>query len=390
MLPARPAPVPPPSPARRRLLLWQALAVLALLALAWVLWRHTSARLEARQIRSGFAFLFEPAGFDVSEGPVAYTAEDSYLRAFAAGVANTLRVAAAGIVTATLLGVAIGAGRLARNPLVRGACAVYVEAVRNTPLLIQLLAWYFMLTELLPDVLEAWRIAPHVTLSKGGLQMPRPVWTAGWTLAVARSWHRHRAAGARAQAALAVRTRTTRMPAWAPLAWCAPLACAVLGWLAGGAPTAWELPVLGKFAIFGGIALSPEFLALYIGLSVYTASYIAEIVRAGILAVPRGQLEAAEALGLSRLRQLRLVVFPQALRVIVPPLASQYLNLTKNSSLAVVIGYPDIVAVANTALNQNGQAVECLLIIMLVYLCTSLLTAALMHRFDRRAALVER
>ncbi|HEY5801244.1 MAG TPA: ABC transporter permease subunit [Burkholderiaceae bacterium] len=390
MIPARHPPKPALSRQRVRSLLWQAALAVLLAALLWQLWHNVQANLDARQIRSGFGFLFEQAGFDVSEGPVAYTAQDTYLLAFAAGVANTLRVALAAIVTATLIGIVVGVGRLARNPLVRGVCTAYVEAIRNTPLIIQLFGWYVAISELLPDTADAMHLAPHVTLSKSGLQLPSPVWTVGWTLGLAGLALGIALLFFLRRRALARRLATAHMPAWAPLAWAMPFVCALAGWLLGGAPTAWDFPEAGTFAITGGMALSPEFLALYLGLSIYTASYIAEIVRAGITAVARGQREASHALGLSRLQQLRLVVFPQALRLIVPPLSSQYLNLTKNSSLAVAVGYPDLVSIANTSLNQNGQALECLAIIMLVYLCTSLATASFMHWFDRRVALVER
>jgi general L-amino acid transport system permease protein len=306
-------------------------ALLACLLLAgWALWAHTARSLEARQIRSGFAFLAEPAGFDVGEGLVPYSPRDSYLRAFAAGLANTLRAALAGILLATLLGTPIGVGRLSRNPLVRWPCTAYVEVLRNVPLLIQLFAWYLVLTELLPDPTGPLTLLPHVHLSKGGLQLPFPG-----------------AAG-------------------------------------------WELPEIGAFGVTGGASLTPEYLALVIGLATATAASIAEIVRSGVLAVPLGQSEAARALGLSRRQALRRVVLPQALRVIVPPLTSQFLSLTKNSSLAVAIGYPDVVSVANTAINQNGQALECILLVMAVYLAVNLATALAMGWANRRAALVER
>lgn len=365
--------------------------VLILVAMAGAfLWHNTLENLATRQIRSGFEFLHQQAGFDIGEGLLAYTPQDSYLRAFLAGVANTLRVALFGIVTATVLGIAIGIGRLARNPLLRAACGAYVETLRNIPLIIQLFAWYFALTVLLPAAQEALQLAPHVTLSKSGLQLPSPVWALGWSLGLGGliaglallPWLRHKA--------VAQRMRSGTMPTWAPLIWLLPILLPLGGWLAGGAPTAWDIPELGPFSISGGMALTPEFLALYIGLSTYTASYIAEIVRAGIQAVSKGQVEAGNALGLTRGQQLRLVIFPQALRVMVPPLTSQFLNLTKNSSLAVAVGYPDIVSVANTAINQNGQALECVMVIMLVYLTTSLSTSVFMNWYNRKAMLVER
>jgi general L-amino acid transport system permease protein len=308
----------------------QAALLAGLLVAGWAAWSHTARSLEARQIRSGFAFLTEPAGFDIGEGLVPYTPRDSYLRAFGAGLANTVRAALVGILLATLLGVLVGVGRLSRNPLVRWPCTAYVEVLRNVPLIIQLFAWYLVLTELLPDPASPLTLLPHVHLSKGGLQLPFP------------------------------------------------------------GPSGWELPELGTFGVTGGASLTPEFLALVVGLSTATAASIAEIVRSGVLAVPQGQTEAAQALGLSRRQALRRVLLPQALRVIVPPLTSQFLNLTKNSSLAVAIGYPDVVSIANTAINQNGQALECILLIMAVYLTVNLATALLMGWYNRRVALVER
>jgi general L-amino acid transport system permease protein len=311
-------------------------ALLVLLVLAgWGLWRHTARSLADRQIRSGFGFLAERAGFDVGEGPVAYAPGDSYLRAFAAGVANTLRVSLAGILLATVLGTLVGLGRLSRNLLLRGLCTGYVEILRNVPLVIQLFAWYLVVTQLLPEAASPLVLGPHLFLSKGGLQLPAPAWSHG----------------------LAFRL---------------------------------DVPQVTGFGVSGGMSLTPEFLSLLVGLTTATSASIAEIVRSGVLAVPRGQTEAALALGLSRRQMVRRILLPQAARLIVPPLTSQFLNLTKNSSLAVAIGYPDVVSIANTAINQNGQALECILVIMSVYLSINLVTAAAMNVYNRRVALVER
>jgi general L-amino acid transport system permease protein len=357
---------------------------------AWALWRNTAEALSARQIRSGFGFLAQPAGFDIGEGPVPYTPRDSYLLAFAAGLANTLRVSAAGIVLATLLGTLVGVGRLSRNALVRAACTAYVEVLRNLPLVLLLLGCYLAATELLPAAAEPLALPGGGWLSKGGLQVPRPIWAPGWTAALLglpagllgalalHRWARRR------------RARTGRAPAVAWPALGLVLLVPGLGWLLGGAPHALERPEVGPFGVSGGLSLTPEFLALLTGLTLSAAAAIAEIVRSGLLAVAHGQLEAAQALGLSRRQAVRLVLLPQALRLIVPPLTSQFLNLTKNSSLAVAIGYPDVVSIANTAINQNGQALECILVIMAVYLLVNLVTAAGMNLYDRRVALVER
>jgi general L-amino acid transport system permease protein len=366
-----------------------ALLAALLLAGAWV-WHNTRENLASRQIRSGFGFLLQPAGFDIGEGLVPYGPSDTYLRAFAVGVANTLRAAVVGIALATVLGTLVGVGRLSRNALVRATCTAYVEVMRNIPLILQLFAWYMVITELLPEAATPLQLAPHVYLSKGGLQFPVPEWARGWTLAAVGlpagllvAWGLFRWARER-------RERTGHTP---QVLWPALLAVAglpIAGWAAGGAPRAFDVPEVTAFNVAGGLGVTPEFLALVIGLVTFTAAYIAEIVRSGIQAVPHGQTEAAAALGLTHRQTLRLVVLPQALRVIIPPLTSQYLNLTKNSSLAVAIGYPDVVSIANTAINQNGQALECILIIMSVYLTINLLTALGMNWYNRRVALVER
>ncbi|HEU4382999.1 MAG TPA: ABC transporter permease subunit [Anaeromyxobacteraceae bacterium] len=365
-------------------------ALLAALALALAfLWRNTRQNLTSGQIRTGFGFLHEPAGFDVGEGLVRYTPSDTYLLAFAAGVANTLRVAVAGIVLATVLGTLVGLGRLSRNALVRWLCTGYVEVLRNVPLVIQLFAWYLVATEILPEAASPIRLAPHVYLSKGGLQFPHPVWARGWAWSLACVPPGLAAAWGLLRWGRARRERTGHAPR---LHWAAALlalAFPLAGWLAGGAPRALELPEVTHFNVSGGVSLTPEFLALLVGLSTFTAAFIAEIVRSGVLAVPRGQGEAAAALGLSPRQATRLVLLPQALRIIVPPLTSQFLNLTKNSSLAVAIGYPDIVSIANTGINQNGQALECIAVIMSVYLGINLLTALGMAWYNRRVALVE-
>ncbi len=364
--------------------------LLALALAAWALWRNTAEALQARQIRSGFSFLLEPAGFDIGEGLVPYQPRDTYLLAFAAGLANTLRVAALGILLATLLGTLIGVGRLSRNALVRAGCTAYVEVLRNVPLILLLLGSYLAATELLPEAADPIALPGGGFLSKGGLQVPRPVWAPGWGAALAAlpvgaalAWALHRQAAAR-------RARTGRAPrvGWASLGLL--LAAPALAWLLGGAPSDLDRPQVGAFGVDGGLSLTPEFLALLGGLGLSAAAAVAEIVRAGLLAVPHGQLEAAMALGLTRGQAVRQVLLPQALRLIVPPLTSQYLNLTKNSSLAVAIGYPDLVSIANTAINQNGQALECILVIMAVYLAVNLATTAGMNLYNRRVALVER
>jgi general L-amino acid transport system permease protein len=370
-------------------LVYQLIAAAVIGVVVWFLGSNTLTNMRVRGIQSGFDFLTQPAGFSIGESLFPFDSAESYLRAFAVGLSNTLRVAIAGIILATVLGTLLGVGRFSRNALVRGLCAAYVEFFRNVPVLLQLLMWYLVLTEVFPPIQEAWKLGPFF-LSKGGVNFPVPVWGAG------EAWA---AGGLLAGVVLALLYRrwtfrrfelTGRAGSmfWIPLFLVA--AASVLGWLTGGASTVFDMPIKGEFAVENGGALTPEFLALLLGLSMYTAAFIAEVVRSGIASVPAGQGEAASALGLDRALEIRLVMLPQALRVIIPPLTNQYLNLTKNSSLAVAIGYPDIVSIANTAMNQTGRAVECIAILMAVYLTISLLTSAGMNWYNARVAIKER
>jgi general L-amino acid transport system permease protein len=373
-----------------RALLYQVLA-LGLIALGvWFLAHNTLENMRVRGIQSGFDFLTGPAGFDIGEMLIPYESVDPYWKAFLVGVLNTLRVAVIGIVLTTLLGTLIGVGRFSNNAIVRGLCYAYVELFRNVPVLLQLLVWYLVLTEMLPSPEEPLSLAGLVFLSKGGLSYPVPVWGTGQALAAAGlvagaalSWVWARKARALFEATGQV--RPVLLPSLGLL-----IGGALVGWLAGGAPMEWNLPKAGDVSVEGGSSLTPEFISVLLGLVFYTASFVAEVVRAGIASVPRGQSEASGALGLSKGQQMRLVVLPQALRVIIPPMTNQYLNLTKNSSLAVAIGYPDVVSISNTAINQTGRAVECIALIMLVYLSTSLSTSGIMNWYNRRAAIKER
>ena len=370
-------------------LLYQ-IAALALIAFAvWYLASNTLSNMAARGIQSGFGFLRDTAGFDIGETVIPFESSDPYWKAFLVGVLNTLRVAIVGVVLATLLGTLLGVGRFSGNAIVRGLCYGYVELFRNVPVLLQLLMWYLFFTDLLPAMDSAWE-AGGFRLSKSGLSFPIPVWQLGQALAgvgfviglvaafIYRGW------ALRSFAA----TGRVRSLFWVPVA--IVVGTMFVGWLAGGAPTAWSIPKLDGFALEGGASATPEFLAVLIGLVLYTSAFIAEVVRAGINSVSRGQMEAAGSLGLSRGQGMRLVVLPQALRVIIPPLTSQYLNLTKNSSLAVAIGYPDVVSIANTSLNQTGRAVECIAVVMAVYLTTSLATSAFMNWYNKRSSIKER
>jgi general L-amino acid transport system permease protein len=370
-------------------LVYQVLALLLIALVLWFLVHNTLTNMRARGIQSGFDFLTSAAGFDIGEGLFDFDSSKGYWLAFVAGLLNTLRVAVIGIILTTILGTLLGVGRFSRNALVRGLCSAYVEFFRNVPILLQLLMWYLLFTELLPDAAEPWQLGP-LFLSKGGLNFPIPVWATGHAVAVLGGlvgvclavWYRRKAV-AKFEA-----TGIVQSMFWKPVG--LVVLGVFVGWLIGGAPMAMNVPMKGEFAVEHGGALTPEFMAVLFGLTVYTAAFVAEVVRAGIQSVARGQGEAAQALGLTRGQEMRLVMLPQALRVIIPPMTNQFLNLTKNSSLAVAIGYPDVVSIANTAINQTGRAVECIAIVMLVYLTTSLSTSMLMNWYNNKAAIKER
>jgi len=316
--------------------LYQLALMLGLLALlAWLL-SNTLANMKARGIQSGFDFLWANAGFDIGESMIAFDSSEPYWRAFGVGLLNTLRVSVVGIVFCSILGTMIGVGRVSHNALARGLGYAYTELFRNVPVLLQLLIWYVLLVEFMPDSQSPLHFNDWFYLSKNGFSFPVPVWESSSNSLV------------------------------------------------------WDVPLWFDGEISQGISLTPEFLAITLGLSFYTSAFVAEVVRAGIVSVPRGQLEAAKSIGLSNWQTTRQVLLPQAMRVIIPPLTNQYLNLTKNSSLAVAIGYPDLVSISNTALNQTGRAVECIALIMAVYLCLSLGTSALMNAFNQRMAIRER
>ncbi len=374
-----------------RQIAWQ-VALLALLAFAaaWIV-NNAAENLRRQNIASGFDFLDRTAGFDIAQSLIEYSNTSTYGRAFWVGLLNTLLVAALGIVGATVIGFVVGIARLSSNWLIARLAGAYVEVLRNLPLLLQLFFWYFAVLKSLPSPRQSYALPGGAFLSVRGLNLPALVlqpgfgvvagaFAAGLVIAVAIWWW-----AKRRQALTGKRFPVLRS------ALLAVVGLPLVAFLVAGAPLDVEYPVLRGFNFQGGIAVQPELMALWLGLATYTASFIAEIVRAGILGVPKGQTEAAQALGLSRGQVLRLVVVPQATRIIIPPLTNQYLNLTKNSSLAVAIGYPDFVSVfAGTVLNQTGQAIEVILMTMGVYLALSLLTSLFMNWFNRRMALVER
>jgi general L-amino acid transport system permease protein len=374
---------------RVRGIVWQVLVVGIIGAIGWWLWSNTVHNLEVRRIATGWAFLGREAGLPIAESLIPYDPTDTYFRALLVGVLNTLKVAVVGVILATILGTLIGVARLSKNWLVSKIAGAYVELIRDLPLLLQLLFWYTILQGL-PGPRQAINPVPGVFLSNRGLKLPWIEWQTAHDLTmlalvagIVGTWLYRRQARAKQMDDGQPRR------VW-PVALGLVVAFPVAVWAALGAPWTVDWPALRGFNFAGGTNMSPEFFALLLGLVTYTAGFIAEIVRAGILAVNQGQWEAAQALGLRHGSVLRLIVLPQALRVIIPPMTSQYLNLTKNSSLAVAIGYQDIVSIANTTLNQTGQAIEGIAIIMAVYLTISLSISLFMNWYNAKIALVER
>jgi general L-amino acid transport system permease protein len=375
---------------RIRGLLVQFLLIAALLAFTGWIIHNTATNLQRANIASGFGFLEKRAGFEIGQSPVPYSPDRSYAYALYVGFLNTLVVAGIGILVATIIGFLVGIGRLSRNWLVRNLATAYVEIFRNIPPLLVILFWYFGVIAVLPPPRDAIDIGFGLTLSNRGVFMPKLLFEPG--------------AGLIGLAVLAALAAIVILAVWARRRQMATgerfpvfrtglalfFGLPLLAYLVTGAPIGLEFPEQTRFSLRGGFQVQPEFLSLILALSIYTAAFIAEIVRAGILAVSHGQTEAASSLGLRPGATLRLVVIPQAMRVVIPPLTSQYLNLTKNSSLAVAIGYADLVAVGGTVLNQTGQAVEIVAIWMAVYLTLSLLTSLFMNWFNRKMALVER
>jgi general L-amino acid transport system permease protein len=375
---------------RFRSLVWQVVIVGGIALLVWYLAHNTARNLAARHIATGFAFLGQSASIPIGESLLPFTSSVStYGLALVIGILNTLKLAIVGVVLATILGTLVGIGRLSPNWLVSRLTGVYVETLRNIPVLLQLFFWAALL-QTLPGPRQAFHPIAGVFLSNRGIKLPTVDLLPGhlWVavafligLAGTIAWSR-------------VARRRQDLTGVKPLVWPAALLLLIglpaIVWLALDLPLALDVPALRGFNFSGGMTVTPEYGAMLLGLVLYTATYIAEIVRTGILAVPQGQWEAAGALGLGRGQLLRRIVLPQALRVIVPPMTSQYLNLIKNSSLGVAIGYAETVSIANTTLNQTGQAIEGIAIIMAVYLAFSLSISLFMNWYNARIARVER
>jgi general L-amino acid transport system permease protein len=369
---------------------YQAVTVIFIVWLIWYASTNAAQNLARANMTAGFGFLGGRAGFDIAQTPIEYSSDSTYFRALVLGLVNTLIVAACGIVTASIVGLLVGIGRLSNNWLVARLCTIYVEIFRNIPPLLVIFFWYKGVLSLLPDVRQALALPASVFVSNRGIYMPAPVFDDSiWivlgvlALGIVAAFVYGRWATAK-QLATGVRPPVL----WVNLALVVGLP--LLVFLGLGAPVTFDIPELGKFNMRGGTVVGPEFLSLYMALSFYTAAFIAEIVRAGIRGVAKGQTEAAHALGIRQGLTTRLVVLPQALRIIIPPLTSQYLNLTKNSSLAVAIGYADLVAVGGTILNQSGHSIEIIAIWMAIYVSISLITSLFMNWFNAKMALVER
>ena len=364
----------------------QIVFVLAMVALFGFLFSNLASAMRQRGLAAGFDYLRNTSGFEIGESLIPYRPTDTYGRAYLVGLLNTLVVSIVGIILATILGVILGVARLSTNWLVNRLAAFYIEVIRNTPLLVQLVFIYFGVFFQLPPVAETIAFPGAIYANQRGVFVPRPIVSPAFL-----PWLAFVAAGmAVAIVAWKMVARSSPnavMPAVAAVA--AIVLIPALGWVLLGAPLTLELPVRERFNFKGGLALSPEFSTILFGLVLYTAGFIAEVVRGGIQAVTRGQIEAAQAIGLSPSQILRLIIFPQAMRVIVPPLTSQYLNLAKNSSLAVYIGYPDLFAVNQTIANQTGQPVPAIALVMVTYLTISLLTSLIMNIYNRRVQILE-
>jgi general L-amino acid transport system permease protein len=376
--------------ARYRAVFYQVLAIGLVVALAWSMFATASANLAKQDIATGFGYLSRQAGFVISEAAISYQPTDSVGRALLVGIANTVKVSVLAALLGTILGLAVGIGRMSRNPLLQRLMLAYVELLRNVPLLLYLLFWYALIINVLPPVRAALPIAPYTYLSNSGLALPAFSLEGGWTMPLCALVAGLAAAFAVRRVALRRRLATGRPNAGGLIALAVAILPLAAVWLFHGFAVEWDIPQAGRFRITGGAQIRPEFVALLFGLALSVSATVAEIVRAGIQAVGKGQWEAASALGLPRGRTMRLVVLPQAMRLMIPPLTNTYLTVFKNSSLAIAIGFPDLVMVSNTVMNQTGQAMETIAIFMAVYLGLSVAISLAMNWYNARVALKER
>ncbi|MCV9962016.1 ABC transporter permease subunit [Pararhizobium sp. BT-229] len=357
---------------------------------AWTMFAAASDNLAKQNIATGFGFLARQAGFVISETAIAYQPTDSIARAILVGIVNTVKVSALAAILGTLLGLFVGVARMSRNPLLARLALAYVEVLRNVPLLLYLFLWYSLIILVFPPVKQALNILPGVYLSNSGLVLPALFVENGAAILALSVFASAIAAILIRRVATKRRIATGQSNHGALVALFVLLVPAFLLWVSGGVSLGWDIPQAGRFRLTGGLHVRPEFVALLFGLLLSVSASVAEIVRAGIQAVGPGQWEAAAALGLHRSRVMRLVVLPQALRLIIPPLTNTYLTVFKNSSLAIAIGYPDLVMVSNTVMNQTGQAIETIAIFMGVYLGLSIAISLMMNWYNARVALKER
>ncbi|MBB3948386.1 general L-amino acid transport system permease protein [Rhizobium skierniewicense] len=375
---------------RMRGIFYQVVTLIILAFFVWIITSNTIHNLQRSNISSGFGFLNGRAGFDIGQTLIDYNNDNTFGRAFLVGLMNTLQVAILGIITASIIGFIVGIARLSKNWLISKLAQAYVEIFRNLPPLLVIFFWYKGVITILPQARDSVEMPLGTFLNNRGFFYPRQIWGEGaWMIPVAFlagvviTYFVYRWAKAR-------QMRTGQPFRTGIFGTAIIIGLPLVTFLAIGAPLTFDYPIAGRFNLTGGAVVAPEFLSLYLALSFYTASFIAEIVRGGIKAVAKGQTEAASALGMRGNNITRLIVVPQAMRIIIPPLTSQYLNLTKNSSLAVAVGFSDLVAVGGTILNQTGQAVEVVAIWLAVYLTLSLTTALIMNWFNAKMALVER
>lgn len=369
---------------------YQALTIIIVIAFIYTAVTNAAENLARANMTAGFDFLGNRAGFDIGQSLIAYSSDSTYFRALVVGLVNTLVIAFFGIITASIIGLLVGVGRLSQNWLIARLCTVYVEFFRNIPPLLVIFFWYKLVLDILPGVKQSIELPLSVYLNNRGVFMPAPMFGEGSSLILIALVLGIALAFGFSRWAKSKQMATGKQYPTISVGLALIIGLPVLTFLALGAPLSFDSPVLGKFNLNGGMVVGPEFLSLYLALSFYTASFIAEIVRAGIRGVAKGQSEAAHALGIRPGLTTRLVVLPQALRIIIPPLTSQYLNLTKNSSLAIAVGYADLVAVGGTILNQSGRSIEIIAIWMLMYVSISLITSLFMNWFNAKMALVER